>query len=61
MQKLNKQKNIEFLNTKSFDNMGKTKDLWKSLKTLGLASIKSPLKFLLKQGIMDFVAHFLQH
>ena len=42
-QKLIKQKKIEFLNTKLTENIGKPKELWKSLKTLGLASIKSPL------------------
>ena len=41
-QKLIKQKN-SFFNTKLTENIGKPKELWKSLKTLGLASIKSPL------------------
>ena len=57
-QKLIKQKNIKFFITKSFENMGRTKDLWKSRKTLGLASIKNPLKFVLKQRIMDNVVSF---
>ena len=42
-QKLIKQKKIEFLNTKLTENIGKPKELRKSLKTLGLASVKSPL------------------
>ena len=41
-QKLIKQKKIEFFNTKLTENIGKPKELWKSLKTLGLAFIKSP-------------------
>ena len=39
-QKLNKQ---QFFNTKLTKNIGKPKELCKSLKTLGQASIKSPL------------------
>ena len=42
-QKRIKQKKFEFFNTKLTENIGKPKELWKSLKTLGLASIKSPL------------------
>ena len=42
IQKLTKQKKIESFNTKLTENIGKPKELWKSLKTLGLASIKSP-------------------
>ena len=42
-QKLIKQKNPEFFNAKLTENVGKPKELWNSLKTLGLASIKSPL------------------
>ena len=44
-QKLTKQKKTEFFNTKWIDSIGKTKELWKFLKALGLASIK---KFLNK-------------
>ena len=43
-QKIIKHSKIDFLNTKLTENIGKPKDLWKSLKTLGLASIKNPLK-----------------
>ena len=39
-QKLIKQKKIEFFNTKLTENISKPKELWKSLKTLGLTSIK---------------------
>ena len=42
-QKLIKQKKIEFFNTKLTENIGTLKELWKSLKTLGLASVKTPL------------------
>ena len=42
-QKLIKQKKTEFFNTKLAENIGKPKELWKSLKTLGLTSIKNPL------------------
>ena len=42
-QKLIKQKNPEFFNAKLTENIGKPKESWNSLKTLGLASIKSPL------------------
>ena len=42
-QKLMKQKKIKFVNTKFAENIGKPKELWKSLKALGLAFIKSPL------------------
>ena len=42
-QKLIKQKKFQFFNTKLTENIGKPKELWKSLKTLGLGSIKSPL------------------
>ena len=42
-QKLIKQKKPEFFNAKLTENIGKPKELWNSLKTLGLASIKSPL------------------
>ena len=42
-QKLIKQKKIEFFNTKLTENIGKPKELWNYLKTLGLASIKSSL------------------
>ena len=41
--KLIKQKKNEFFNTKLAENIGKPKKVWKSLKTLGLASIKDPL------------------
>ena len=41
-QKLIKQKKTEFFKTKLAENIGKLKELWKSLKTLGIASIKSP-------------------
>ena len=44
-QKLNKQKKKnEFFNTKLTENIDKPKELCKSLKTLGQASIKSPLR-----------------
>ena len=42
MQKLIKQKKIEFYNAKLTDNIGKPKELWKALKNLGLPSKKSP-------------------
>ena len=42
-QKLTKQKKTKFINTKLIDNIDKTKELWKSLKALGLASIKKSL------------------
>ena len=42
-QKLIKRNKIEFFNTKLSKNIDKPKEQWKSLKTLGLASIKSPL------------------
>ena len=42
-QKRIKQKKIDFFNTKLTENIGKPKELWKSLKTVGLASIKSSL------------------
>ena len=42
-QKLIKQKKIKFFNAKLTENIGKPEELWKSIKTLGLASIKSPL------------------
>ena len=38
-----KQKKIELFNTNILENIGKPKELFKSLKTLGLASIKSCL------------------
>ena len=56
-QKLFKQKKIEFFNTKLTENIGKPKELWKSLKTLGLASIKSPLTnicFKTKDDVTNF-------
>ena len=34
---------MDFFNAKLTENIGKPKELWKSLKNLGLASIKSPL------------------
>ena len=37
-----KQKKIDFLNTKLAENIGRPKELWNCLKTLDLASIKSP-------------------
>ena len=43
-QKLTKQKKIEFFNTKLTENIGKPNESWNSLKTLGPASIKSPLR-----------------
>ena len=39
--KLNKK--VEYFNTKLTENIGKRNKLWKSLKSLGLASINSPL------------------
>ena len=43
-QKLTKQKKKdEFFDTKLTENIGELKELWKSLKTLGIASIKSTL------------------
>ena len=42
-QKLIKRNKIDFFNTKLTENIDKPKEQWKSLKTLGLASIKSPL------------------
>ena len=42
MQKLIKQKKIEFYNAKLTVNIGKPKELWKALKNLGLPSKKSP-------------------
>ena len=42
MQKLIKQKKIEFYNAKLTENIGKPKELWKALKNLGLPSKKSP-------------------
>ena len=56
-QKLIKQKKIEFFNTKLTENIGKPKELWKSLETLCLASIKSPLtniRLKVKDGITTF-------
>ena len=56
-QKVIKKKKIEFFNTKLTENIGKPKELWKSLKPLDLASIKSPLtKIFLKTKdvITDF-------
>ena len=41
--KLIKQTKMDFFYTKLTENIGKPKELRKSLKTLGLASIKSPL------------------
>ena len=41
-QKLIKQKKTEFFNTKLTGNIGKPKELWKSLKTLALALLKVP-------------------
>ena len=41
MQKLIKQKKIEFYNAKLTENIGKPKELWKALKNLGLPSKKS--------------------
>ena len=38
-QKLIKQKKIEFFDTKLTENIGKPKELWKSLKTLGQKSL----------------------
>ena len=55
-QKLIKQKS-EFFNTKLTENTGKPKELWKTLKTLGLASIKSSLTNIClkaKDGITNF-------
>ena len=43
IQKLIKEKKIEFFNRKLTDKIGEPKELWMSLKPLGLASIKSPL------------------
>ena len=55
-QKLIKQKKkIEFLNTKLTENIGKPKELRKSLKTLGLASIKSPLTNICLKTKEDFI------
>ena len=34
---------MNFLINKLTENIGKPKELWKSLKTIGVASIKSPL------------------
>ena len=42
MQKLIKQKKIEFYNAKLTENIGKPKELWKALKNLELLSKKSP-------------------
>ena len=42
VQKLIKQKKIEFYNAKLTENIGKPKELWKALKNLGLPSKKSP-------------------
>ena len=42
MQKLIKQKEIEFYNAKLTENIGKPKELWKALKNLVLPSKKSP-------------------
>ena len=55
--KLIKQKKIEFFNTKLTENIDKPKELWKSLKTLGLASLKSSLTNIClktKDGITNF-------
>ena len=41
-QKLTQQKK-NFFNRKLTENIGKPKELWKSLKTLGIASTKSPI------------------
>ena len=41
--KLIKQKKNRFFNTKLTENISKLKELWKPLKTIGLAYIKSPL------------------
>ena len=38
VQKLIKQKKIEFYNAKLTENIGKPKELWKALKNLGLPS-----------------------
>ena len=38
--KLIKLKKIELFNTKLTENIGKPKELWKSLKALGLATVK---------------------
>ena len=42
MQKLIKQKKIEFYSAKLTENIGKPKELWKALKNLGLPSKKGP-------------------
>ena len=42
VQKLIKQKKIEFYNAKLTENIGKPKELWRALKNLGLPSKKSP-------------------
>ena len=42
VQKLIKQKKIEFYNAKLTENIGKPKELWKALKNLGLPSKSSP-------------------
>ena len=41
VQKLIKQKKIEFYNAKLTESIGKPKELWKALKNLGLPSKKS--------------------
>ena len=45
-EKLIKPKKIEIFNTKLTENISKPKELWKSLKTLSLASIKNPLEYI---------------
>ena len=55
-QKLIKKKMI-FFNTKLIENIGKPKELWKSLKTLGVASIKSPLRNICLKA-KDYITNF---
>ena len=55
-QKLIKKKMI-FFNTKLTENIGKPKELWKSLKTLGVASIKSPLRNICLKA-KDYITNF---
>ena len=46
-----------FFNTKLTENIGKPKELWKSLKTLGVASIKSPLRNICLKA-KDYITNF---
>ena len=48
---------MNFFNTKLTENIGKPKELWKSLKTLGVASIKSPLRNICLKA-KDYITNF---